>query len=225
VCDVVNRTSETEEISPVGSTTGGGGVFSGVFKPERAKALLEPRIQTLFTAPIEQFSKHGIHERFEMVRVTYRRASKGVPDVGELAVFDAVEPNIRHPARLLRGTQAGSSARRLLLDSIAQRRTSLRAPVSPGFDRVFDRARQNGVLHFFNRCHATARIAAPFEPSRRGRPMKQADDPRERFPRALVVNEAVIDRAAGRNQPASRRVGIRTRIRTLELGAGLGDVE
>ena len=120
VCDVVNRTSEAEEISPVGSTTGGGGIFSGVFKPERAKALLEPRIQTLFTAPIEQFSKHGVHERFEMVGVTYCRASKGVPDVCELAVFDAVEPNIRHRARLLRGARAGQLGAALLLDSIAQ---------------------------------------------------------------------------------------------------------
>ena len=55
--------------------------------------------------------------------------------------------------------------------------------------------------------------------------MKQRRDPGVRPASALVVDQAVIDRAPGRNQSASRRGGIRDHIRTLELGAGLSDVE
>ena len=58
-----------------------------------------------------------------MVRVTHRCAAEGVPDVCEFAVFNAVEPNIGHCARLLRGSRTGSSALRRRLDSIVQLQT------------------------------------------------------------------------------------------------------
>ena len=96
------RDPPTSTPSPIDIAGGRGGIFSGVFKPECAEALFQPRIQAFLTAPIEQFGKYRIHERFEMVRVTYGRAPKCVPDVGKFAVFDAVETNIGHPARLLR---------------------------------------------------------------------------------------------------------------------------
>ena len=88
--------------SPIDIAVGRGGILSRVFEPERAETLFQPRIQAFLTAPIEQFGKYGIHERFEMVRVAYGRSAKSVPNVGEFAVFDAVETNVGHLARLLR---------------------------------------------------------------------------------------------------------------------------
>jgi hypothetical protein len=100
-----------ERLSPIDIAAGRFGIFFRVFKPERAESLFQPRIQAFLTAPIEQFGKYRIHERFEMVRVTYSGASKGIPDVGEFAVFNAVETNIGHPARLLRSLRTIGAVR------------------------------------------------------------------------------------------------------------------
>jgi hypothetical protein len=53
-----------------------------------------------------------------MIRVPDGRAPKGVPDVGEFAVFDAVETNIGHPVRLLRRMRTVSAADRIRPNSI-----------------------------------------------------------------------------------------------------------
>ena len=116
----------TLTLSPMDIAGSRCGIFPGVFKPERAEALFQPRIQAFFTAAIEQFGKDRIHQRFEMVRVAYGRASEGVPDIGELAVFDAVETNVGHPVRLLRSM----SVRRLRFprSTISNRQTSPKMP-------------------------------------------------------------------------------------------------
>ena len=110
-----------ERPSPIEIAAGRFGIFSRVFKPERAESLFQPRIQAFLTAPIEQFGKYRIHERFEMVRVTYSGASKGIPDVGEFAVFDAVDTNIGHPARLLRSLRTISARVGATLNNIEER--------------------------------------------------------------------------------------------------------
>ena len=66
-----------ERPSPIDIAAGRFGIFFRVFKPERAESLFQPRIQAFLTAPIEQFGKYRIHERFEMVRVTSQRRLQG----------------------------------------------------------------------------------------------------------------------------------------------------
>ena len=86
--------------------------------------------------------------------------------------------------------------------------------------RAFDRPRQDGVLDVPNSRKAARRGAAPLEPSRGGRPVKQRHVPRVSGAAPLVVNEAVIDRAPRRDQPAARQPRIVDRAGVLKLAPG-----
>ena len=67
--------------------------------------------------------------------------------------------------------------------------------------------------------------AAPLESSRGRRPVKQRHLPRVGDAAALVVDEAMIDRAPRRDQPTDRQLRIADHVGDLKLGSGLGDVE
>ena len=105
----------------VSSAPGRGRIFLRVLEPERAEALFQPWIQALLPATIEQLGEDRVHERLEMVRVANSRAAERVPDVGKFAVFDAVETNIGHPARVLRRARSASPRPAAMLDNIDQK--------------------------------------------------------------------------------------------------------
>ena len=100
-----------------------------------------------------------------------------------------------------------------------------RGVLLPDLDGAFDRSGQRGVPNCVERGQAGSRPSTPLESGRRGRPMKEGHEPGADGTTALVVNEAVIGRAAGRDQSAKRQPRSLDCVSALKVGAGLGDVE
>jgi hypothetical protein len=88
-----------------------------------------------------------------------------------------------------------------------------------------DGSGQDGLSNVVDCAEAARRGAAPLEPSRRRRPVIQRHMPGVGETAALVVDEAVIGRAAGGDQPADRQIRVDTGPGPLKLGVRLGDVE
>ena len=70
--------------------------------------------------------------------------------------------------------------------------------------RALDHPGQDGVANIVDCLQAAWRGTAPLEASRRRRPVKQRHMPRVGAAAALIVDEAIIDRAPRRDQPADR---------------------
>lgn len=86
--------------------------------------------------------------------------------------------------------------------------------------------RQDGGLNVVNPHQAAGRGTAPLEASGIRPPVEQRDAPGEHVASSLVVDKAVIARAARRQQPAARQPAIvRSGAGGLELSSGVSDVE
>src|SRR5688572_18509263 len=95
----------------------------------------------------------------------------------------------------------------------------------PELVRAFDRSGQDGLSDVVDCREAAWGCAAPFESSRRRRPVKQRHLPRVGDAAALVVDEAMIGRASRRDHATDRQLLRADHVGNLKLGSGLCDVE
>src|SRR4029453_16513905 len=93
----------------------------------------------------------------------------------------------------------------------------------PGW--AFDYSGQDGFPNVVDCRQVAWRGTAPLEASRRRPPVKQRDMPRASAAAALIVDEAIFDRAPRRDQPTDRQLRIDNHVGDLKLSSGFGDVE
>src|SRR5205085_1956743 len=74
------------------------GVVARVHEPDVAESFFQPAIQTV-TSTLEQFIQQRVRQRLEPVRVANGLPGGGVPQIGKVAVLEALKAMIRHERR------------------------------------------------------------------------------------------------------------------------------
>jgi hypothetical protein len=76
-----------------------GGVLLGIRQAERPESFFEPRFEALVAA-CDQFAKTLVHKPLKVIGVTSGGTAERVPDIGELAIFQALESDVTHAVAL-----------------------------------------------------------------------------------------------------------------------------